>query len=259
MDSLPNIQVPNLSAVLSSLNASIQSLSSTIESTQMINSLVERFSVLQSYDWQKNFWWNELYGNSMYSSDWLGGRDSVEDNMKEKTQDFTSKIELEILDESTDTASLNAINERFLIQLRNRTDSFLNALAKTDFENGLSNDVTEEVQSYYSINKSVTINWLYEIYSKNQKNSIIIEGLLQIIAMTIPASDSNSLLPIVKCGLTDISPEAQEASIAVIESWRTKECLDALQTTLFRSKWMESYAKKVEKELEAELRLCVSI
>ena len=259
MGSLSNIQVPDLYAVLSSLNASIQSLSSTMESTKKMNSLVERFSVLPSYDWQKNFWWNELYGNSMYSSDWLGGRDSVEDNLKEKPHDFTSRIELEILDESTDTASLNAINERFLIQLRNRTDSFLNALAKTDFENGLSNEVTEEVQSYYNINKAVTINWLYEIYSKNQKNPIIIEGLLQIIAMTIPASDSNSLLPIVKCGLSDISSEAQEASIAVIESWRTKECLDALQTTLFRSKWMESYAKKVEKELETELRLCVSI
>ena len=255
-----NIQIPNINTVVASLNASVQSMSSAWESTQKINSMIESLSVLPMHDWQKSFWWNNLNLDSLNGLDWLGGRDGVENtDLDENTHDSTDKVGFELLGESTDTASINAVNEKFRVELRSRTDSFLNALIKTDFENGYSNEVTEEVQSYYAINKAVTINWLNEIYSENQKQPIIITGLLRIIAMTVSTGDSNTLLPIVKCGLSDGSSEAQEASIAVIESWRTKECLDALQTTHFRSAWMDSYAKKIEKELEIELGLCASI
>ena len=255
-----NIQSIDINTVLASLNASVQSMSSAWESAQKINSMIESLSVVPVYDWQKSFWWNNLNLDSLNGIDWLGGRDGVEEtDIARNNHDSTDKVGFELLSESTDTASINAVNEKFLFKLRSRSDSFLNTLIKTDFENGYSNEVTEEVQSYYAINKAVTINWLNEIYSEHQKQPIIIAGLLRIIAMTVSSIDSNALLPIVKCGLSDGSSEAQEASIAVIESWRTKECLDALQTTHFQSAWMESYAKKIEKELEIELGLCASI
>ena len=42
----------------------------------------------------------------------------------------------------------------------------------------------------------------------------------------------------------------------VIEQWRTKNCLDALQITNFSSVWLKEYAKQIEAELIEELCLC---
>lgn len=159
------------------------------------------------------------------------------------------------LSDSTETRDINAINDKFLNTLRERTDSYVKLIARTDFEDGMTNDAIEEARSYYLQNKSVTINWFSEIYSKNQRNAMVISGLLRIISMIVLVSDSASLIPIVKCGLSDNSSIAQESALMVIEEWRTKECLDAIKTSNFEFSWIKDYAQKIVSELEKELSL----
>lgn len=61
-------------------------------------------------------------------------------------------------------------------------------------------------------------------------------------------------IPMVRSGLSDKSTLIQEAAIMIIEEWRTKECLDALERTVLASQWIQEYANSVIKELKGELK-----
>lgn len=154
---------------------------------------------------------------------------------------------------STNAYDINKVNQADLDYFRSRSEEVASAIAHTEFEDGMDNEITELVRSFINKNRSAAYNWLSELYSSNLKKTIIVEGLLRTLAMVTEKGDENILLPIVIAGLrSDISAE-QEAAIMVIEEWRTKECLDALRTTRFASKWITIYANKVKKELEEEL------
>ncbi|MDE6772978.1 MAG: hypothetical protein K2J49_10290, partial [Muribaculaceae bacterium] len=64
------------------------------------------------------------------------------------------------------------------------------------------------------------------------------------------------LLPVVIAGLNHPSSEAQEAAIMVVEVWRTKNCLKALENCYFSSDWIREYASAVVNELKNELGVC---
>lgn len=187
----------------------------------------------------------------------LIGKVLDQDSKEEQHLDGPSSdtmIKPSLLD-SNETTDINYLNDKFMNALRKRTESFVKLIIRTDFEDGITNDTIEEAKSYYLQNKSVTINWFNEIYSKNQKDAIVISGLLRIISMIVLVSDSASLIPVVKCGLSDNSSVAQESALMVIEEWRTKECLDAVKTSNFEFSWINDYAQKVVSELEKELSL----
>ena len=61
-------------------------------------------------------------------------------------------------------------------------------------------------------------------------------------------------IPMVRSGLSDKSTLIQEAAIMIIEEWRTKECLDALERTELTSQWIKEYANSVINELKEELK-----
>lgn len=155
--------------------------------------------------------------------------------------------------DSTNTFDINTVNRAYRNQLSEETETFVEKLIRMDFEDGMENYLTEEVKGYIQDNALATYSWLNHIYSSNQKNEDVIAGLLRVIAMDVEEEDYDDLLPIVKAGLCDLGARAQEAAIMVIEKWRTKNCLDALQTANIQSLWIRSYAKKVELELIKEL------
>ncbi len=160
--------------------------------------------------------------------------------------------------DSTNTIDINSVNRAYRNQLSEETDTFVEELIRMDFEDGMENYLTEEVKGYIHDNALATYSWLNHIYSSNQKNEDVIAGLLRIIAMDVEEEDYDDLLPIVKAGLGDIGAKAQEAAVMVIERWRTKNCLDALQTAHIQSPWIRSYANKVETELIKELEHVIS-
>ena len=161
--------------------------------------------------------------------------------------------EISISSESTDSDAINKTNEAFLGFLRARSVQFTIALKQADFEDGMMNDVADEVENYLKENKFATFLWLNSLYSHNQTDYEVISGILRIIGLTVETSSSDLLLPIVKCGLADSHSETQEAALMVIERWRTKECLDALLTTRFSSRWISKYANSIISELKEEL------
>ena len=129
----------------------------------------------------------------------------------------------------------------------------LGLLKHTDFEDGMNNAAIDYVRIFLKKNYFVTISWLNIIYSENQNDQEILSALLRVIAMTIKKEDSNKLLPLVKAGLNEQNVNTQESAIIVIEQWRTKECLLALESTKFESRMIKEYADEVKKELIKEL------
>lgn len=176
---------------------------------------------------------------------------SSNENLDGPSSDTTANSSL--LD-SNEATNINYLNDKFMNTLRKRTKAFVKLIIRTPFVDGMTNDTIEEAKSYYFQNRSVTINWFYEIYTQNQTNAVVISGLLRIISMIVDVSDRNVLIPIVKCGLADNTSMVQESALMVVEEWRTKECLEAIQTSTFSSSWMKSYAQKVMLELKNELR-----
>jgi hypothetical protein len=158
--------------------------------------------------------------------------------------------------DSTNSNDINQLNEDFYNFLEKHSAVFVWTLKHTDFEDGIENAPITEVKNYIGKNRFVTFSWLHSIYSNNQKDSDVIAALLRIIGMSVDNEDYDKLLPLVKAGLSDNSSKAQEAAIMVIEQWRSKNCLDAIQTATFHSSWIKEYAKQVEKELKKELELC---
>ena len=183
----------------------------------------------------------------------------VEENIIDKSisqkEVITSKHNLanKISIDSTDIDDINKANSVFDSMLRKRTPMFIWTLCHTDFEDGVSNCIIDEVESYLKKNKYVTITWLHSLYAQNQKNQDILAGLLRIIGMTIKTEDSDKLLTMVIAGLTEPCSKTQEAALMVIEEWRTKNCLEALKNRSFNTQWISNYAKIVERELINEL------
>lgn len=155
--------------------------------------------------------------------------------------------------ESTDSNDIEMQNRKVFAQLQKYTLTFVRILKRTDFEDGMTNYVSDVVEDFIKSNSFVTYSWLFTIYSNYQKDAVVLAGLLRIIELTIRNEDVDMLLPIVKAGLADKSSMVQEAAIMVIEQWRTKNCLDALGTATFHSKMIELYANQIIEELKEEL------
>lgn len=158
---------------------------------------------------------------------------------------------------STESVDVNKANQEYLDYLRTRTDEIANTIMRTEFEDGMDNDITLLIKSFARSNKSATYNWLDELYSKNVNRPSVVQGILRILAMITEQGDENIFLPMVLASLRSDNSAEQEAAIMVIEEWRTKDCLDAISTvTRFSSEIIADYAKMVTDELKEELGQC---
>lgn len=158
---------------------------------------------------------------------------------------------------TTGSVDINKVNQEYLDYLRTRTDEIANAIMRTEFEDGMDNDITLLIKSFARSNKSATYNWLDELYSKNVNKPSVVQGILRTVAMITEQGDENILLPMVVASLRSENSAEQEAAIMVIEEWRTKECLDAISTVpRFSSEIIADYAKMVTDELRKELGQC---
>lgn len=188
-------------------------------------------------------------------------RQDTEDGVKKKdNKSVSSSTKSGVLVTSIETTrvdDVNKANQEYLEYLRTRTDEIANAISRTEFEDGMDNDITLLIRTFAKKNKSATYNWLDELYSKNLNKPSIVQGLLRSLAMITERGDENILLPIVVAGLRSGNSAEQEAAIMVIEEWRTKECLDAISSvTVFSSEMIADYAKMVTEELKEELNQC---
>jgi len=159
--------------------------------------------------------------------------------------------------ENTRANDVNKANQEYFDYLRSRSDEIATAIMRTEFEDGMDNDVTLLIKSFAKHNKSATYNWLDELYSTHLNHSSVLQGILRTLAMITDRGDENILLPLVVASLRSNSSAEQEAAIMVIEEWRTKECLEALGSIQdYSSEMIADYAKMVTKELKEELGQC---
>ena len=203
----------------------------------------------------------ELYRISNFNDSSAIRRHDSEDGLpilKESSLSTTTEEEQRItVEENTREKDVNKENREYLDYLRSRSYEVSNIIARTEFEDGMDNDITRLIRSFTKKNKSATYNWIDELFSMNLSRPKVVEGLLRTISMITEKGDENILLPIVVAGLRSENAAEQESAIMVIEEWRTRECLEALRSvTNYPSDIIASYANKVMKELEEELYLC---
>ena len=201
---------------------------------------------------------DELYRKPYYLDSSMFIRNDVEDGEKivdNPVSSSSTAIDNTVsVTDNTNADEINKANQEYLDYLRTRTEEISNTIARTEFEDGMDNDVTILIKGFANTNRSATYNWLDELYSKNLNKPSVVQGILRTLAMITNKGDENILLPIVIASLRNNNSAEQEAAIMVIEEWRTKECLDALNSvSAFSSEMIADYAKIVIEELKEEL------
>ena len=241
-------------------------MNSVLSTTEMMLQLGHLQDITQQFEQP---WKLETYSSlaDLYRiPDYLDGtrflRPDTEDGAEDVTESlfWTSTHEekkREKTSYSTGSVDINKENQEYLDFLRTRTDEIANAIMRTEFEDGMDNDITLLIKSYARSNKSATYNWLDELYSKNVNRPSVLQGILRTLAMITEKGDENILLPMVLASLRSDNSAEQEAAIMVIEEWRTRECLAAISNVpRFSSEIIADYAKMVTEELKHELGDC---
>lgn len=249
-----DVDVQSLSRYLSTLQweTSIESFNKVLRSVNL-DVYTEALNTFATLD--------ELYRKPYYLDSSMFTRNDVEDGeiFEDKpVSSSTTALENTVsVNDNTNVDEINKANQDYLDYLRTRTEEISNSIARTEFEDGMDNDVTILIKGFANTNRSATYNWLDELYSKNLNRPSVVQGILRTLAMITKKGDENILLPIVIASLRNNNSAEQEAAIMVIEEWRTKECLDALNSVpAFSSEMIADYAKIVIEELKEELTRC---
>lgn len=247
------IEIQNIQRQLfaSQLMSSVESLNKALVSEN-----IDAYSKIQkTYDTLA-----ELYRTPGYLDTSFFTRQDVEDGSngeaieQKKVSSSSTSIEESItVSENTRADNINQANEQFSLYLESQTNSFISSLIWTDFEDGMENEITRQVEEYMERNRYVTFCWLNRIFNSNREKPAITSGLLRTLAMVVNPSDANIMLSMVAAGVASVHSEDQEAAIMVIEKWRTKECLEAMLNTTYGSDWVKEYAIQVITELKEEL------
>lgn len=89
-----------------------------------------------------------------------------------EANEATSLVDQERINEpleSTDSNDIERQNRMFFAQLQKYTLTFVRILKRTDFEDGMTNYVSDVVEDFIKSNSFVTYSWLSTIYSNYQK------------------------------------------------------------------------------------------
>lgn len=153
---------------------------------------------------------------------------------------------------STATEDMMQNDGEILSSWQKEIPAFINLLHHTSFEDGVSNEAIEWVQSYYNTNVSVTLLWLYSVRAQSQDDDVVLDSLLRLLAyMEVPQVYAMSMVPLVELALT--KENCQESAIMLCEIWRSRECLSALNSAHIAQLGVRNYAEKVIAELKNEL------
>lgn len=155
--------------------------------------------------------------------------------------------------DSTSTSTQRQMNWELLDEFNRKQPKFVYLLHHSVFEDGFDNEATLFFKELFKKDPCISLLWLNGVYTDNQKDAAVLEGILRIISLLDAVGYRKYILPMVKASFNDENVEVQEAAIMVAERWRNKMCLDALQTTKFASEWIKEYANQVMEELKEEL------
>lgn len=155
---------------------------------------------------------------------------------------------------STSTSDIFMLAEQRFKEKTPAISAFVNLLHHTAFEDGMSNEAIEIVKKLVGYDPFLTVAWLYSVYGSCQRDSVVIDALLRIIAfLEFPQSLSLCFIPMTRLAMLDASIHCQESAIMLCEVWRTKECLTLLQDAPIDDPLLKSYAESIIAELSQEL------
>ncbi len=183
----------------------------------------------------------------VFKKNLLQSRDSLSmpipsDNLKACTQDTTS------------VSSQRELNSNLMNELEKKSPEFKYILHHTTFEDGYTNEAIDFFYKIYEKDHYISMLWLQGVYVDNQNDPLVVEGILRILSFSDDTIVKKFMIPLVKASFNHPSLDIQETAIMVAETWRNQACLEALETSLFASPYMQMYSQKVIKELKEELK-----
>ena len=145
--------------------------------------------------------------------------------------------------------------KKFCKYLKDRSSGFKSLIKHTDFEDGMTNDVTEEVRTYIKQYKYSTISWLIKLYTDSLDDDCLKSGILRIIGKCVPRKNLYLFQSVIKDAMDSGQSGMQEAAIMIMETIRLKWCYDLIVKTYYPSNCVRDYALKIGSEIGNELFL----
>lgn len=155
--------------------------------------------------------------------------------------------------DSTDSNDINMLFEYYLERFKENETNFIYVLIHSYFEDGMDNPAIDMLNSYFELSPYPSISWFSTFFNTHLKEPNISYRLLRCLCNYKYRKFSKNLISFVRGALNDKSVEVQEAAFMVLESWRTQECLDVIESTQCINPLLEDYVKILRAELEQEL------
>lgn len=158
-----------------------------------------------------------------------------------------------LLIDSTDSKDITVAFEHYLTKFQESEANFIYTLTHSYFEDGMDNDAISALKSYFDLSPYPAISWFATLFNSHLQEPNITYRLLRCICDRTYSKYSKNLISFVRGSLNDKNIEVQEAAIMVLERWRTKECLDVIESTKYVNPLLEDYANTLKEELREEL------
>lgn len=155
--------------------------------------------------------------------------------------------------DSTDSNDINRLFEYYLNRFKENETNFLYVLTHSYFEDGMDNPAIDMLNSYFELSPYPSISWFSTFFNTHLQEPNITYRLLRCLCNYKYRQYSKNLISFVRGSLNDKSVEVQESAFMVLESWRTQECLDVIESTQCVNPLLEDYVNILRAELEQEL------
>ena len=155
--------------------------------------------------------------------------------------------------DSTDSNDINRLFEYYLDRFKENETNFLYVLTHSYFEDGMDNPAIDMLNSYFELSPYPSISWFSTFFNTHLQEPNITYRLLRCLCNYKYRQYSKNLISFVRGSLNDKSVEVQESAFMVLESWRTQECLDVIESTQCVNPLLEDYVNILRAELEQEL------
>ncbi len=155
---------------------------------------------------------------------------------------------ISILQSSSDENTINTL--RLNILEKQFSDRLISLIKEESFEYGYDNQTDIFVRKLMNENRTVTKEWLNNIFNRNFGNSIVIIGILRLIAR-FPHSDiAPQGQTMATAALIHKNFEVQECAIRAFESWASLESLEILKNIDVHLDWLRDYLDSVIRDIE---------
>lgn len=169
--------------------------------------------------------------------------------IREQIESNSSDTEIKKVDISS---SENILNENRKKEMEKNTDYFVNLLCNTDFENGMDNEVFFYFDDLMRMNKSVTREWLNDIFITNYGKADVLMKILYLLSDYSLLDLGNNATAMATMGVNHKNDKVKYAALKAFGHWRSYETLIMFENIEIETSWVKMKLDKLIKRIKEE-------